>query len=263
MITLEINKQAVAASFSKAATCYDEFAQFQRDVGHNLLNEVLKKSLQPYSILDLGCGTGYFTTYLRAQFPIASITCFDLSNAMLTQVKEREIKDVRCQLGDLDHLPFQNEEFDFIFSNLAIQWSNDICACLMQVKSSLKNNGEFHFSTLLDGTLLELTEAWKMVDNNAHTNTFLTRTQLQKAIKSTGFSSVELCVIPHVLYYSNVLELMRSLKGVGANHVHQGDQSKITGRATLKKLEIGYAPFINYQGLLPLTYQVCNVILNK
>ena len=37
-----IDKQAVADSFSRAATHYDQFAQLQRDIGDELFNTVKK-----------------------------------------------------------------------------------------------------------------------------------------------------------------------------------------------------------------------------
>ena len=54
-----IDKQAVAESFSKAAVHYDQFAQLQRDIGEQLLNNVTLKA--PINVVDLGCGTGYFS----------------------------------------------------------------------------------------------------------------------------------------------------------------------------------------------------------
>jgi SAM-dependent methyltransferase len=40
-------------------------------------------------VLDLGCGPGHTTTLLRACFPLAQITGFDASEAMLTEARSR------------------------------------------------------------------------------------------------------------------------------------------------------------------------------
>ena len=56
MTTEVIDKQAVAASFSRAATTYDQVAELQRSVGSNLLAR-LPESLEVERLADLGCGS--------------------------------------------------------------------------------------------------------------------------------------------------------------------------------------------------------------
>ena len=56
---------------------------------------------------------------------------------------------------------------------------------------------------------------------------------------------------------------MRALKGIGANHVHGHQTVQVSGRQLLKQLEVGYRPFINKQGLLNLTYEVCYIEVIK
>ena len=62
--SLHQNKHAIASSFGKAADTYDKHAAFQRDVGHRLLDK-LPKNLTGLRVLDLGCGTGYFSQLLQ------------------------------------------------------------------------------------------------------------------------------------------------------------------------------------------------------
>ncbi|ARP38662.1 Malonyl-[acyl-carrier protein] O-methyltransferase [Vibrio syngnathi] len=57
------DKSAIAEAFGKAATTYDRHAEFQRDVGHRLLDK-LPNDLSGLKVLDLGCGTGYFSQQL-------------------------------------------------------------------------------------------------------------------------------------------------------------------------------------------------------
>ncbi|MCP4325134.1 MAG: malonyl-ACP O-methyltransferase BioC [Alteromonadales bacterium] len=256
-----INKKAVADSFSKAASHYDQFAQLQRDIGDQLIDGI---SVQlPAKVIDLGCGTGYFSEKLSTLFPHTSLTCFDLSVEMLTQAKKRNIDDANFQQGDIDYLPFHKNSVDLIYSNLVVQWSADLASCLNQIKNSLKEGGVFHFSTLLDGTLDELTQAWKVVDNNPHTNRFLSKEIIESILKSIGFSAVKIKTETKVLQYENVIEVMRALKGIGANHVHGHKTQKVTGRNLIKQLEAGYQPYKNSDGRLNLTYQVCYIEVIK
>lgn len=258
LLTQSINKQAVADSFSKAAKHYDQFAQLQRDVGDQLLS-LVKKNESINQIVDLGCGTGHFTEKLSGHFPYANLTCFDLSVAMLEQVKKRNINNVTFQQGDIDNLPFVENSLDLIYSNLVVQWSNNLQHCLQQVHHCLKAGNSCYISTLVDGTLNELTQAWKMVDKNPHTNSFLSLHDIKEALTHIPFSQVKITSEKRVLYYENVIEVMRALKGIGANHVHGHHSSQRLGRQILKQLQSGYQAFTDEQGRLKLTYQVCYI----
>ena len=259
--TFTINKKAVASSFSKAAKHYDQFAQLQRDIGLQLLQEVSGQQLN--TILDLGCGTGYFSEKLSEIYPYCQMTCFDLSDAMLAQVDKKQLPQVNCLQGDIDNLPFADNRFDLIFSNLVVQWSEDLGGCLKQLKESLSDGGKLHFSTLLNGTLHELTQAWKAVDQHPHTNSFLSLDTLKKQLQQCGFKKLSIKTETRILHYENVIAVMRALKGIGANHVHGQQSLTIKGRKLISLLEQGYAPFVNEQGQLNLTYQVCYVEAEK
>ncbi len=254
---LDINKQAVEASFSKAAEHYDQFAQLQRDIGVQLLKGI--SADKPSNVLDLGCGTGYFSEKLADIYPHSALTCFDLSSAMLEQVKQKDLAQVTCLQGDIDKLPFPKNVFELIFSNLVVQWSEDLGSCLQQLKESLTTGGQLHIATLLDGSLNELTQAWKSVDGDPHTNSFLSLTFIKGLLASLGFQSLKITTETRTLEYQNVLEVMRALKGIGANHVHGHQRPELQGRRLIKQLEKGYLPFVNEHGLLNLTYQVCYI----
>ena len=259
--TFTINKKAVAHSFSKAANRYDQFAQLQRDIGLQLLTQVTQ--LKRDKILDLGCGTGHFSEKLCQIYPDCQMTCLDLSNAMLALVDNKQLPQVSCLQGDIDHLPFTENQFDLIFSNLVVQWSEDLHNCLKQLKKSLNTGGKLYFSTLVDGTLHELTQAWKAVDQHPHTNSFLSLDTVKELLQQCGFTKLNIKTETRVLHYENVIEVMRALKGIGANHVHDQQPLAIKGRKLLSLLEKGYAPFVNKQGQLNLTYQVCYVEAEK
>ena len=101
------------------------------------------------------------------------------------------------------------------------------------------------------------------MDQHPHTNTFLSLDTVKKQLRQCGFKKLSIKTETRILHYKNVIEVMRALKGIGANHVHNQQPVAIKGHKLLRLLEKGYAPFVNKQGLLNLTYQICYIEAEK
>ncbi|MCL9782336.1 malonyl-ACP O-methyltransferase BioC [Vibrio sp. S4M6] len=252
-----VDKVAVASAFCKASTHYDNYAQFQRDVGQRLLAK-MPNDLSGKTVLDLGCGTGYFAEKLLARG--ASVICADLSPGMLLEAKQRcgEHK-VTYLLADAEELPIESNSVDYVFSSLALQWCADLSNPLREIKRVIKSNehrGSAFFSTLLDGSLSELKHAWASIDSYQHVNDFITSNQVKIALAQARCAEYELDCPTVTLWYQSAFELMRDLKGIGANHV-VGRSQGLTSRKTFMQVEHAYQVFKNQFGLLPASYQVC------
>lgn len=259
-----IDKEAVKASFSKAAYQYDIFADLQREVGHQLMS-LMNLNVSNSHVLDLGCGTGYFSNLLINLDKVSRLTCFDLSPAMLAQVSDKlrlnqEANTYQLRQGDIDHLPFTEPQFDLVFSSLVLQWSQNLAHCLKQIKGTLNEQGKLGFSTLLSGSLFELEEAWSEVDNNKHINQFLSQQNVLDAVKQAGFNHINLTTETRVKRYPDLLSVMKALKGIGANHVHGSKHTSLSGKQLLKKLDQGYQAFVDNNGMYCLSYQICYVV---
>lgn len=261
---IEINtlhdKAAIAHSFSRAAKHYDVHAAFQRDVGHRLLDK-MPRNLVGKRVLDLGCGTGYFSEQLRRRG--AYVVCVDLSSEMLVQAKIR-CGDVGATYyqADAEALPFANASFDYVFSSLALQWCDDLFLPLRQIHRVLKPQGMAYFSTLLDGSLFELKQAWTKIDTHQHVNDFITLNQVKIALAQSHCYHHQLDLPSITVWYDKAFSLMRDLKGIGANHV-SGRSQGLTSRKALLQVEQAYQAFQNHQGLLPATYQVCLGVIHR
>lgn len=258
-----INKKAVKASFSKAAGHYDQFADLQREIGHQLFDLMPVNVKQSSSILDLGCGTGYFSALLREMNIKASLTCFDLSPQMLQQTAQRKLTPCQYVEGDIDAQPFTAGQFNLIFSNLVLQWSEQLSLSLQQTHHALKNDGNLCFSTLLDGSLFELQQAWKSIDSAVHVNHFLSKEQVLTAVKLAGYQQVKIFTETRIKKYPDVISVLKALKGIGANHVHNRNNKQTSNRQLLNQLELGYQPFKNQDGDYNLSYQVCYIVAQK
>lgn len=254
------DKSAIAEAFGKAADTYDAHAAFQRDVGNRLLAN-MPSDLSGKVILDLGCGTGYFSQLLQQRG--AHVVCFDLSIEML-QASQQRCGDNRMsyQQGDAEQLPFESGTFDFVFSSLALQWCDDLAIPLKEMHRVTKQQGVIYFSTLLDGSLDELKQAWSKIDSYQHVNEFITINQVKIALAQSGCHSHRLDLASITVWYDTAFSLMRDLKGIGANHVN-GRSHGLTSRRALLQVEREYQTFKNHQDLLPATYQVCLGVIHR
>ena len=103
--------------------------------------------------------------------------------------------------------------------------------------------------------------AWQQLDGRAHVNRFLSLPQLEQALAAAGVASPELRCITWDLAYLELPQLLRDLKGIGANQVNdnQGGAAPagLSGRARLQQLAQAYEAFRQPDGRLVASYRVC------
>uniref|UniRef100_UPI00289C575F malonyl-ACP O-methyltransferase BioC n=2 Tax=Pantoea sp. TaxID=69393 RepID=UPI00289C575F len=182
-------------------------------------------------LLDAGCGTGWFSRYWRQRG--LQVTALDLSAAMLQQARQQQAAD-RYISGDIDALPIASASMDLVWSNLAVQWSDDLRAALRQFARVTRPGGCVLFSTLTAGSLQEVHDAWRNLDARPHANRFLSAAQIRAACDDLA---VELRQQTLTLHFPDALSAMRSLKGIGATHLHQGRDGAMLTRQRLALLE--------------------------
>jgi trans-aconitate 2-methyltransferase len=73
-------------------------------------------------VVDLGCGTGELTRRLADSLPDSDVLGLDSSPQMLERAGEHARPGLRFELGNLAEL---GGKWDLIFSNAALQWSDD------------------------------------------------------------------------------------------------------------------------------------------
>ncbi|MGY5449459.1 malonyl-ACP O-methyltransferase BioC [Agarivorans sp. MS3-6] len=253
-----IDKRLVAQFFSKAVTTYNDFAGLQRDIGHRLLT-FLPSQRFPLAI-DLGCGTGYFSAELQARADY--LISVDLSHAMARQTMQTH-HGLSSVVSDAEHLGLANHSVDLVFSNLALQWCNDLPQALAEIKRILKPNGVAIFSTLVDGSLCELKQAWAEIDQHSHVNSFLHQSDIEKAIENSGFNQRDITIEDQTLWYEHAFMLLAELKGIGANYVVEG-QHGLANPTQLKKMAGVYKQKFaksEMDNRMSASYKVCYGVL--
>ncbi|MGJ8686069.1 MAG: malonyl-ACP O-methyltransferase BioC [Spongiibacteraceae bacterium] len=254
-----VSKRDVARSFSRAAQSYDGVAELQRRVVDHALQYLGSNAAV---VVDIGCGTGYAMPALHQRFPNAFLSGVDLAEGMLQYAaQQRPANSWVC--GDAENLPLADDSVGQIFSSLAIQWCENNAALFAEIERVLVPGGRAVVATLGPETLYELRDAWRQVDDYVHVNNFVDEAALKNAITQSGLRLQSWQQCSEVLQYSRLSGLTRELKDLGAHNVNEGRPGGLSGRQRIQALTHAYETFRNEQGLLPASYQVWYMVLEK
>ncbi len=95
---------------------------------------LLRRMLMPQvgaSLLDVGCGTGWFTRKF-AGLPGLEVTGLDPEPAALAYARSRS-PELNWVEGDAQHLPFQDDAFDYVVSVTALCFAADISGAVGEI----------------------------------------------------------------------------------------------------------------------------------
>lgn len=251
-------KQEICNAFNKNAQDYEQAAIVQREIGDRLFERLDYLKIQPRSVLDLGCGSGYFSKQLKKRYPKALIVGLDLAIEMLSQSKAKQswLKQWPLVNADMTSMPFPTGTFDLVFANQAIHWVNPVNLVMQEINRVMNVDGCFMFSTLGPDTFRELREAWAFADPYAHTNNFMDMHDLGDAMLMEHFLDPVVDMEKLSVHYATLSSLVRALKSQGVRNINLARNQGLTGKKPWRIFEESMALFCTEKGLYPLTYEV-------
>ncbi len=253
-----VDKRLVAAAFNAAAKRYDRHAVLQSTVRERLLERLDVIRIDPGRVLDVGAGTGAASRALAKKYRQAEVIGVDLAFEMLQVGRDRRLlRRARRQdvCADAEALPFTHASAELVFSNLTMQWCNELDAVMQECQRVLRPGGLLLFSTLGPDTLSELRASWAQVDDHTHVNVFIDMHDVGDALIRAGFGGPVMDVENITLTYATVEDLLRDLKAIGAHNVTAARARGLTGKRALGLLRDAYERF-RVDGRLPATYEV-------
>ena len=148
-----MNKRQVHANFSKNAASYDDHAAVQKRCAEKLIEMAGKEHSR---ILEIGCGTGVYTSLLRRKYPSAFITAIDISEDMIGAARRKmSDENVFFAADDAEDISIDGT-FDLITSNASFQWFDDLGASFNLFSKLFDNKGLLCFSMYGPETFKEL-----------------------------------------------------------------------------------------------------------
>lgn len=253
------NKKDVRKAFSQAVNSYDAMAALQRTAGKDLLKDERVGSLTE-TVLDIGCGTGFLTGELLNSLACQQLIALDLALPMIKATKEKysAVTNLQYLCADAELLPLANDSVDRIFSNVALQWCQNLSAVFDEIKRILKPKGSLVFSTFGCQTLQELKQAWVSVDDFSHVNEFYNAKQIREVLSIAGYEEIVITEKVYISHYDSVIALMRELKGIGAHNIMAGRNHNMTGKSKMQAM-INYYETLQVNNKIPATFEIINV----
>lgn len=251
-------KTEIRNSFDKHAAEYDKYAKIQREIGLRLFERLDYLKISPRYILDLGCGTGFFSRLLRKKYRKAQIISLDFSWNMLLEARDKQSWRYQWPLvnADMVQMPFANGVFDLVFANQTLHWDHKFTNVLQELNRVMNTEGCLMFSTLGPDTFKELIQAWSGVDQYSHTNQFMDMHNLGDALMGEYFLDPVVDQELLTAHYASLPELLMSLKKQGVRNISQSRHVGLTGKEARSAFSQAYELLRTPEGRYPLTYEV-------
>lgn len=256
-VTQYIARQRVRRAFDRAASSYDAAAVLQHEVCQRLLEKLHCMKLAPRKILDAGTGTGEAIRPLQKMYPRADLVALDISEQMLRRAAKRAswLRPSQQVCGDIEALPFIENSFDLVFSNLSLQWCNDLDAVLGNFKRVLRPGGLVMFTSFGPDTLKELRSSWQAVDAALHVNQFIDMHDVGDALVRKRFADPVMEAEVIRMQYAEVNGLLADLRAIGANVTASGHRQGLLTRNMLAQMATAYERF-REDAMLPASYEI-------
>ena len=154
-------------------------------------------------VLDCGCGPGSITVGLAEAVTPGSVTGIDLEESQLVRARAiasgRDLANVTFENADARSLPFEEEQFDAVFSHAMLEHLPEPLSVLAEMRRVLRPGGLVAIrcidlgGTIItpdDGRLAAGHELWRRYRQHCGGDAFMGR-QLRSLLREAGFVKTE------------------------------------------------------------------------
>lgn len=249
----------VRRAFARAASTYTAAAALQREAEARLLESLDYLGAQvPKVVLDVGAGPGHASGAIKKRWPKAQVIALDQAMPMLRQARKAAgwWKPFAQVCADARALPVADGSVDVIFSNLCMQWVEDLPAVFAGLRRALRPGGLLLCSTFGPETLIELRDAFAQTDPAPHVSRFPPIAQFGDALLMSGFRDPVLDRDLFTLTYNDLPALMHELRAMGATNALSNRRATLTGRGRFAAASAAYEPLRRPDCTLPSSWEV-------
>lgn len=208
--------------------------------------------------LDLGARNGILARTLQGRGGIETLIQTDAAI-----VNAHRLQSGAALVADEELLPFKEQCFDAVLSNLALHWVNDLPGALAQIRSSLKPDGLFLASLFGTGTLQELRTALMEAElaetggASPRVSPFADLRDAAGLLQRAGFALPVADADTVTVTYGDFFALLRDLRGMGETNLLLDRLRHPTRRTVFARAAAIYQErFADAEGRLPATFQI-------
>lgn len=254
------DREQVRRNRDKAAPGLGDVDFLIREAADRLADRLRDVTRQFPAALDLGCHTGQVADYVTGMNGIETLIQADLSPGMAAHT----VRANRPVLAaDEEWLPFREESFDLILSNLSLHWVNDLPGALIQINRTLKPDGLF-LGTMLGGeTLKELRDVLARAEVelrdglSPRVSPFADLRDAGGLMQRAGFALPVIDSDTITVTYENPLTLMQELRKMGEGNAVTERSRRPLGRDVLMRAAEMYLDrYAGPDGRVPATFEI-------
>lgn len=253
----------VATRFSAAATTYNQAAKVQLNTANRLIHS-LPADLQPQSILEIGCGTGYLTALLRQKFPGSSIDALDISPGMIAEARQNlPGASINWFTGSVHDLSL-SQPYQLVTSSSALHWLYPLPCHLEVIVQKMDRKACLACAFMLSGTLGELKQLHQELFPHKSPEARLpTLTETRQALAANSLQIKKIEVETVKLPYRSAEHFLRSLNRQGVTSGHFSRKKIPLTRNELQLLIESYDNMFAGQNYVTATYEIVYVVADK
>ncbi|HCR85047.1 MAG TPA: hypothetical protein DIV86_00035 [Alphaproteobacteria bacterium] len=221
------------------------------------IGEVYETDLSYRFLLSLrGADVKKQSTLLTSETP-SPMDCFAQGLAM----KEADDLKINC---DEEFLPFRNESFDLVLSNLSLHWVNDLVGSLVQIKNILKKDGMFLGAMFGSKTLMELRYCLTQAEGNKglspRVSPFIDVKEGAGLMQRVGFKEPLAITEELDVKYESLYQLLFDLRNQGETNALQKLNNKFVGKFFFNQVEeVYFENFSDEQNQLNAKFEIISI----
>lgn len=251
------NRKRKIKQLDRASKTFSESDFLHRESANRLADQfegLIKKKFD--NTLILGTRNGYLYDVLKDNE--------NINNIFETDLSAKFVGKKNSVIADEEFLPFKDESFDLVVSNLTLHWVNDLPGCLAQIRRILKKDGFFCANLFGARTLVELRNTFLNAEKDSgispRVSPFIEVKDGAALLQRTKFHEPVSISEDITIKYDSLNALLKDLRNSGENNALERMSNKYVGKNFFKKVEDIYKEnFSDEDRNLNVTYELITI----
>jgi len=246
----------------------DSYDYIKSQIGQSVADRLLEINRECDEVLNLGCGLGQVARHIPEKIVRKKLTMSDFSPTTLAHSYTPVWPGVEVEKMVLDEdapLPFPDNKFNLVVSNLSLHWVNDLPGCFREVHRTLAPDGAFVASLFGGDTLYELRSSLLLAEMereggiSAHVSPFAKSNDLEALLSNAGFTLVILDSEEIEVRYPSLFEVVGDLRGMGESCANLNRKLRVQ-KDTLCAAAAIYQEMYGDEDSVPATFEILHMI---